>query len=94
MLGRAGQVDTGSSLLGAEALWRHNLCCDCCGCFDPCDCSQTCVRRDLLIGFRYLNFSDRLTIREDLVPLDPIFVPGTETQPHRQLPSVQQLLRL
>jgi len=70
-------VGTGSSLLGAEALWRHNLCCDCCCCFDPCDCSKVGVRRDLLIGFRYLNFSDRLTIREDLFPLDPIVVPGT-----------------
>jgi hypothetical protein len=71
-------VDTGSSLLGAEALLRHNLCCDCCNDFDACDCSRVGVRRDLLIGFRYLNFSDRITIREDLVPVDPIIVPGTE----------------
>ena len=70
-------VDTGSSLLGAEALWRHNLCCDCCECFDPCDCSQTCVRRDLLIGFRYLNFTDRITIQENLAPVGPIILPGT-----------------
>jgi hypothetical protein len=31
----------------------------------------------LLIGFRYLNFSDRLTINENLTLLDPIFVPGS-----------------
>ena len=71
-------IDTGSNLLGVDVLRRCNLCCDCCECWDPCDCSRDCIRRDLLVGFRYLHFSDRLTINEDLMPLDPIFVPGTQ----------------
>ena len=41
--------------MGAEALWRHNICCDPLSCYDACDTTQTCVRRDLLIGFRYLR---------------------------------------
>lgn len=69
-------VDTGSNLIGVDLLRRCNWCCCCCG-WDPCDCSKTCIRRDFLFGFRYLGFSDRITITENLEPDDPIIVPGT-----------------
>jgi hypothetical protein len=71
-------VRSRSSLLGAEALFRHNLCCDPCCCYDPCNPCRTCIRRDLLVGFRYLNFGDSVTISESLQPLGPAFVPGTQ----------------
>jgi hypothetical protein len=66
-LGGLVDVRASSSLLGAELLLRHSL--------------DTCIQRDLLVGFRYLNYSDRVTIREQLQTLDPPFafgvVPGT-----------------
>ena len=76
----AGFVDVRakSSLLGAEALFRHNLCCDPCCCYDPCNPCRTCIRRDLLVGFRYLNFGDSVTIAESLQVLDPSSVLSTQ----------------
>ena len=59
-------VSTGSNLFGADLLRRCNLCSDCFDDWDSCDCSRTFIRRDLLVGFRYLNYSDRLAINEDL----------------------------
>jgi hypothetical protein len=70
-------VSTGSNMFGADLLRRCNLCYDCFDSWNSRDCSQTFVRRDLLIGFRYLHFSDRLTINEDLSLIDPLFVPGS-----------------
>ena len=57
----SGQVSVGesSTLLGAGAWLRKNVCCG--------DCS----RLDALVGYRYLRLSDRLGIREDLVSTDP-----------------------
>ncbi len=89
--GLAGVVDARSrtSLLGAELLGRHNMFCDPYCCYDPYSKPfadhtadykrRACVRQDLLVGFRYLNLSDRLTIRESLEVLetptgeDPLF---------------------
>jgi hypothetical protein len=58
-----------TNLVGADALLRANLCCDCNS------------RLDLVGGYRYLRLADHLAIRENLVttaPLSPDFiVPGT-----------------
>jgi hypothetical protein len=56
---------------------RWNICCDPCCCYDASDCSEACVRRDFLIGFRYLHYDDRLTVSEALTPLGDLVVPGT-----------------
>ena len=80
--GLGGVVDarTRTSLLGAEVLFRHNMFCDPYCCYDPYSKPvahhitdykrRACVRQDLLVGFRYLNLSDRVTIRESLEVLD------------------------
>jgi Putative beta barrel porin-7 (BBP7) len=47
-----------STLLGAGAWLRYNLCCG------------DCVRVDALLGYRYLRLTDHLGIREDLVSTD------------------------
>ncbi len=75
----AGTVTVGacSNLLGGDVLLRHNLCCDPCSCYDPCDRSRTCGRQDLLLGFQYLHYDDDVTIRESLTPLSDLVVPGT-----------------
>jgi hypothetical protein len=71
----AGSVDasvTTDGLIGAGALLRKNLCCDC------------WFRLDALGGYRFLRFADRLAVREDLAsinPASPVFiVPGTQIQ--------------
>lgn len=53
----ASEVSRG--LLGAGVLLRTNLCCGC------------NWRVDALAGYRHLQFSDRVAVREDLVSLDP-----------------------
>jgi hypothetical protein len=55
----AGAVaaDTESRLIGGGANFVKNCCCSC------------CARLDLLVGFRYLNLRDDLTVREDLTTL-------------------------
>jgi Putative beta barrel porin-7 (BBP7) len=59
-------VDAGSSnLMGADFLFRKNLCC------------RTCDRLDFLAGYRFLRYDDHVNIREELQPLGPLFVPGT-----------------
>ena len=70
-------VSTGSNLFGVELLRRCNLYSDCFNGWNPGDCSQTFFRRDFLIGFRYLNYSDHLAVNENLALLAPIFVPGS-----------------
>jgi hypothetical protein len=58
-----------STLLGAGAWLRYNLCCGC------------GTRVDALLGYRYLRLTDRLGIAENLVSTDPTnpFVPlGTQ----------------
>ena len=66
----AGRVDvdaSSSGLLGAGALLRCNLCCG-------CD-----YRVDVIGGYRWLRFNDRVAITEDLLVLDAVFgvEPGT-----------------
>jgi len=66
-------------------LLRNLSCCEG-GCIDAYDCGscggdkcggcQTapyCHRVDLLAGYRYYRFEDRLAVREQLVAIDPIF---------------------
>ncbi len=65
------------NLLGLDGLMRHNICCDPCCSYDVNDCCKTSIRRDFLIGFRYLHYQDGLTIREALTPLSDFVVPGT-----------------
>jgi Putative beta barrel porin-7 (BBP7) len=52
-------------LLGAGALFRHNLCC------------TPCTRLDALVGYRFLRYDDDLNVDENLTPVGPLFVPGT-----------------
>jgi hypothetical protein len=61
----ANAVTTG--LIGAGAMFRANLCCDC------------CYRIDWLGGYRYLNINDRLNVDETLVNTSTtnFVVPGT-----------------
>jgi hypothetical protein len=72
LAGSASASATSTGLVGAGAQFRGNLCCGCWG------------RLDLLAGYRFLQFSDRLAIDESLVstappsPLNTI-VPGTTT---------------
>jgi hypothetical protein len=47
------------SLAGTGVLGRANLCCDC------------CYRLDALAGYRYLTWSDRVGITENLTSTDP-----------------------
>jgi len=50
-------ADSQSELIGGGANLVRNLCC------------TPCSRLDLLVGYRYLNLNDTLTIREDLTGL-------------------------
>ena len=50
-------IDSKSSFWGTSANLIKNICCDPCG------------RTDFLLGYRYLNLTDDLTIREDLTSL-------------------------
>jgi hypothetical protein len=50
-------IDSKSDLWGVGGNMVKNVCCDPCG------------RTDLLLGFRYINLTDDLTIREDLTSL-------------------------
>jgi hypothetical protein len=51
-------VDAESDFIGGGGFLVCNLCCGPCG------------RTDLLLGYRYLNLRDELTVREDLVAAD------------------------
>ena len=66
LLAGTGSVDTDSNLFGGDLILRKNLCR---GCND---------RLDLQIGYRFLRYDDSVGIREDLRPLSPVFVPGTQ----------------
>src|SRR5262249_46087962 len=58
-------VDSKSSVIGGGVNALHNLCCDPCG------------RVDLLWGYRYVNLTDQVTVREDLTALGgPVSVPA------------------
>lgn len=50
-------VDSRSSVIGGGVNAVHNLCCSPCG------------RVDLLVGYRYFNLTDEVTVREDLTSL-------------------------
>jgi hypothetical protein len=72
LAGSATASASTSGLIGAGALVHGNLCCGCWG------------RLDLLAGYRFLRFSDRLAIDESLVSTAPpsavnTIVPGTTT---------------
>jgi hypothetical protein len=56
---------TGRSIIGAEALLR------------PLLCAGDGWRLDGLIGYRYRRLNEALDIQETLIPISPIFVPGT-----------------
>jgi hypothetical protein len=58
LAGRVAVTET-SSLLGAGAWLRHNLCCG------------DCFRLDGLLGYRWLRLTDHLGISEDLTSIDP-----------------------
>lgn len=62
------RVDSKSDLYGAGANFVQNLCCNPCG------------RLDLLVGYRYLNLSEQLTINEDLTGLPGSPFPGFRFQ--------------
>jgi hypothetical protein len=53
-------VGSGSNVYGVNPNLRINLCCDPCG------------RLDLLLGYRYMRLSERITVREDLTATDPL----------------------
>jgi hypothetical protein len=64
--GSVGVSDGTSGLLGAGVLFRERLCCGC------------NYFLDLLLGYRYLTFSDNLAINENLTntnPNNPNFIP-------------------
>jgi hypothetical protein len=64
--GTVGAAESSTGLLGAGALLRCNLCCGC------------GYRVDALGGYRYLRFTDGLTVTENLVstsPASPTFIP-------------------
>jgi hypothetical protein len=72
LAGSATASATTTGLIGAGALLHGNLCCGCWG------------RLDLVGGYRFLRFSDRLAIDETLVSTAPpsagsTVVPGTTT---------------
>ncbi|TVS07920.1 MAG: hypothetical protein EA424_29225 [Planctomycetaceae bacterium] len=89
-LGGFVDVRTNSTLLGAEILYRHNLFRhgDCCYDSFSKDAGvkvslqhkrRLGTRLDFLAGFRYLNYSDSVTIREELLAINrPPIPPGTE----------------
>jgi hypothetical protein len=52
-------AENSSRFWGAEVNYRDNLCCS-------CDCGSS-LRTDLLVGFRYLNLDESLTMTEDVV---------------------------
>jgi hypothetical protein len=74
----SGSVSVGasSSFYSTGAMLSYNLCsCDSCASCDSCNdgCGETgsaapllyCCRTDLLVGLRYYNFSDSLTVHEN-----------------------------
>ena len=88
-LGGFVDVRTNSTLLGAEILYRHNWFRhgDCYDSFSKDAVVEVSLRHkrrlgtrlDFLAGFRYLNYSDSVTIREELLVINrPGIPPGTE----------------
>ena len=67
--GAVGAAVRSSSLYGADAYLRQNLCRD-------ADCAGS-VRLDALYGYRFLEYAERVGIAESLTPLGPLFAPGT-----------------
>jgi hypothetical protein len=68
--GSVQAFDGTTGLLGAGALLRENLCCKC--------WCEGGFRLDVLFGYRYLQFSDRLGVTEDITnvnPNNPNFIP-------------------
>lgn len=66
VLAGTGRVEAGSNnFLGADLLGRLNLC-----------CGQD-LRVDVLAGYRYFRFSERLSVVENLRPLAAPAVPGS-----------------
>lgn len=63
-------AESSNCFSGFDVNFRKNLKCDCCS------------RTDFLVGFRYLNLKDDLTIREDLLVTDQAgnLAPGTRFQ--------------
>ncbi|MFO0914752.1 MAG: BBP7 family outer membrane beta-barrel protein [Pirellulales bacterium] len=75
----AGTVDVDSSttsLWGLDVVNRFPLCC--CQAPGDCDSFSNYSRWDLLAGYRHFALSDQLRIEENLFPLEPTFVPGTQ----------------
>lgn len=69
LVGSATANYEASSLSGADALLRKPLICDPC---NPC-----APRLDLLMGYRWLQYSESLSIAEYLQPTGPAFATGT-----------------
>lgn len=71
-------VDADTSLWSISPRLRVNLACEKLGC-NPCDpccnpndpCSVGGYRFDMLVGYRYMNLEDNLTVRESLATIDP-----------------------
>lgn len=71
-------VDANTSLWSISPRLRVNLACEKLGC-NPCDpccnpnnpCSVGGYRFDMLVGYRYMNLQDDLTVRESLATVDP-----------------------
>ncbi len=61
-------ADSKSELIGGGANFIKNLCC------------TPCARLDVLLGYRYVNLNDTLTIREDLTGLPGSPFPGFRFQ--------------
>jgi hypothetical protein len=59
-----GTANSGS-LLGADALFRANICCGC------------CYRLDAIAGYRFLSFNDSVGVTENLIASSVLIGPGT-----------------
>jgi hypothetical protein len=66
--GSVGVTDTAHDLYGGGIDLRENFCC-CCG-----------WRFDSLLGYRYLRYSENLTIQQNTMPIGGAFVAGTQVQ--------------
>lgn len=75
VLAGAVTVDSFSQLQGAGIRLRRQLCCEsnCEACCDPCgqECTIACSSRlDFLVGYRFVQLREGLTIREALTSLE------------------------
>ncbi len=72
VLAGAVDVDSYSQLQGAGIRFRRQLCCEagCSGGCDPCcQAVERTSRLDLLVGYRYVQLREGISIREDLTSL-------------------------